>query len=262
MTRADERGGAVAGCVVGRRDSHGAQSSVVGVALLLGATVVAVGVLTASVGALVDGHAARADARRVAADLDDALRPVETTGHRTGTVRFADGGLHTVEREVRVFEGYGLGRRRVATVRVGGLVYDRGERRVRSVAGAVTRGRGEAAWTTAPPPIFGSEANGVLVVGVAKLNASGGAIGGSDVTARISTNVTHDRRTLGTGRYAVAVETAVPAAFEAALRDRGASSVERRDFDGDGVPSVLAAFPGTRRAYVVVHDMRLEVSDG
>jgi hypothetical protein len=234
------------------------QSSVVGVALLLGATVVALGVLTASVGTLVSDHAARADAERVAADMDDALRPVETTGHRTGEVRFAEGSLRTVERDLHVFKN---GTHEV-TVPVGGLVYARNERRVRSVAGAVVRGRDDNAWPVDGPPVVGSEQTDVLVVGAAALNASDGAVGGDRVRAELETDVSHDRRYLGRGTYEVAVETAVPTAFESALRERGATSVARRDVDGDGLPSVVATFPGIRRGYLVVHDVRLEVSDG
>lgn len=237
------------------------QSSVVGVALLLGATLVALGVLTAGVGTVVESHAARADAGRVASDLSDALRPLETTGHHSAPVRFTRGSLTTEPRDLRVLETTGE-TSTVATVAVDALVYERGRRRVRSVAGAVVRGREEAAWTVEPPPITASESAGVLVVGASKLNASGASVGGGQVTATLATNVSHERTALGTGRFAVAVETATPSAFEATLRERGATTVETRDIDGDGVPSVVAGFSGSRTAYLVVHDMRLEVSDG
>lgn len=233
------------------------QSSVVGVALLLGATVLALGVLTASVGGVIDGHAARADTQRVATGLEDALAPVETTGHRTGDVRFAEGRLHTVERDLRVLESGSV----VSTVAVDGLVYERGDRRVRYVADAVIRGRGDGAWPVTDPPVVGSD-DEVLVVGAAKLDAGSASVGGDRVTATLATNVSHDRRSLGTGEFAVAIETATPAALEAALGDRGATSLDRRDLDGDGLVSVVAAFPGTRRGYLVVHEMRLEVGDG
>lgn len=234
------------------------QSSVVGVALLLGATVLALGVLTASVGALVSGHAARADADRVAADMDDALRPVETTGHRTGEIRFAEGSLETVERDLHVLKNG----TRERTIPVGGLVFARGDRRVRSVAGAVVRGREGNAWPIDTPPVVGSESTEVLVVGAAALNASDGSVGGDRVRAELATNVSHDRTYLGRGTYAVAVETRVPRAFASAFREQGATNIDRRDIDGDGLASVVATFPGVRRGYLVVHDMRLEVRDG
>ena len=232
------------------------QSSVVGVTLLLGATVIALGVLTASVGTIVEGHAARADADRVASDMEAAIQPVETTGHRTAEIRFAEGSLHTVERDLHVIKNG----THEATVPVGGFVYERGERRVRSVAGAVVRGRDDNAWTVDPPPIVGSETGGVLVVGAARLNASGGV--GGRATAEIETNVSHDRTSLGRGTYEVAIETAVPRAFERAFRELGAASVYRDDVDGDGQESVVARFPGVRTGYLVEHDMRVEVSDG
>lgn len=235
-----------------------AQSNVVGVTLLLGATLIALGVLTAGVGTIVDGHAARADADRVASDLDTAIQPLETTGHHTAEVRFTEGRLSTVERDLRVNESGST----VAAVAVGGLVYERGDRRVRSVAGAVVRGRGESAWAVDPPPVTGSESAGVLVVSATKLNASGTSVGGGQVTATLATNVSHERRSLGTGQFDVAIETAAPAALASTLRETGASSVDVRDIDDDGVPSVVATYPGTRTGYLVVHDMRLEVSDG
>ncbi|QPV63806.1 type IV pilin [Halosimplex litoreum] len=246
------RGGAAAGHLRRR-----GQSSVVGVALLLGVTVVTLGVLTASVGVLVEDHAARADADRVAADLQSGLRPVESTGHRTTTVRFGGGRLYTAERQLRVSDATGV----VANVDIGALVYENGDRRVAAVAGAVVRGRGENAWFAEPPPVVGSESNGVLVVGAANLSANPSSVGGGRVAADLVTNVTHDRRSLGPGRYEVAVETEAPAAFERYFEQRGAT-VGRTDRDGDGVVSVVAEFPGRRRAYLAEHRMRLEVTNG
>lgn len=233
------------------------QSSVVGVALLLGATVVALGVVTASVGVLVDGHAARADADRVATDLQSGLKPVESTGHRSTTVQFNGGRLFTAERQLRISDAIGT----VATVDIGAVVYERGDYRVAAVGGAVVRGRGENAWIVESPPVVGSESNGVLVVGAANLSANPASVGGGRGTVTLATNVTHDRRSLGAGRYEVAIETEAPAAFERYFVDQGAT-VSRADRDGDGVVSVVAEFPGRRRAYLVEHRMRLEVTNG
>jgi hypothetical protein len=38
--------------------------------------------------------------------------------------------------------------------------------------------------------------------------------------------------------------------------------VTTRDFDGDGVTSVVARYPGERVGYLVVHEMGLEVQNG
>jgi hypothetical protein len=77
----------------------------------------------------------------------------------------------------------------------------------------------------------------------------------------LETNVSHRRVDLGRGRFAVAVETATPEAFARHFREANATTT-RQDFDGDGTPSVVARFPGRRQAYLVVHDLALEVADG
>jgi flagellin-like protein len=231
------------------------QSTVVGVALLLAVTVVALGVLTASIGAVVTSHAAAADAQRVAADVEDALRPVETTGVHEGTVRFADGELRTADRQLRVLRGG----RTVRSVSVGAVVYERGDRRVAFVAGAVVRGAGDGARFRRPPPVTEDAGAGGLLVGAPALNASDVAAGG-DGRVTLRTRVTHRRAALGEDSWAVAVETETPGPFRRWFEERGAS-VSTRDFDGDGVDSVVAHFPGQRRAYLVVHAMHLEVDD-
>ena len=232
------------------------QATVVGAALLLGMTVIALGLLTASVGTLVEGHAARADADRVASDLNAGLAPVETTGHRTADVRFSDGRLYTAERQLRVYDSSGI----VANLDVGALVYESGDHRVAAVAGAVVRGRGENAWFADRPPIVESESNGVLVVGAANLSTTSQAVGGGHATARLATNTSHHRRSLGAGTYQVAIETRAPAAFERFFENRGAL-VSRADIDDDGIDSVVAAFPGTREGYLVEHKLRLRMND-
>jgi len=73
--------------------------------------------------------------------------------------------------------------------------------------------------------------------------------------------VSHTRTDLGTGEFVVAVETATPGPFERYFEGQNAS-VSRADFDGDGVESVVAEYPGQRRGYLVVHDLSLEVNGG
>lgn len=242
-----------------------AQSNVIGVAVLLGVTVVTLGTLTASIGMVVDENAATADASRVAADIDAALDPVATTGVDRGAVSFTSGRLRTVERDLRVLNASGT----VDRVPVGGLVFTTGDRRVAYVAGAVVRGRGGAARMYARPSLTASRAGGgggdagVLIVGAPMLNATE-----TDVAANgnhrlfLESNVSHRRTALGTDAYRVAIETETPRAWRDYFARRNATVEESQDFDGDGVPSVVATFPGTRTGYLVVHDMRLEVSDG
>jgi len=233
-----------------------AQSNVVGVALLLGVTVMALGALTAGVGTVVQENAAGADAARVADGFESALRPVETTGQRRGEVAFSSGSLRVVERDLRVSNATVTRR-----VQVDALVFEAGDRRVTFLAGAVVRGEGDAARTVREPPIVGSRGDdGVLVVGAPRLGADAvGVSGQGGVETTLRTEVSHDRERLGTGEYRVAVETATPAAWREALADAGGVVVDTRDLDGDGVESVIARFPGERVAYLVVHDMNLEV---
>ena len=235
------------------------QSSVVGVALLVGVTVVSLGALTAGVGLVVEEHAARADTARVAADLDAAIDPVETTGRHRGRVAFAGGTLRTVERDLRVLDAADGGV--LERVRVDALVFESGTRRVASVSGAVVRGRGEAATLRTPPPVIASTGNGgVLIVGAARLETDQVAVSGDGAggTTTLRTNVTHRRVDLGRGTFAVALETSTPRPLASWFADRGART-RIEDTDGDGVPSVVARFDGERRAYLVVHDLNLEV---
>jgi flagellin-like protein len=230
------------------------QSSVVGVVLLLGVTLIALGAITASVGTVVYDASARADAGRVASDFDAALDPVTTTGHNAGAVHFAAGRLRTVDRQLRVSDDDGV----VASIAIGGLVFETDRQRVAYVGDAILRGAPGNSWHTADPPVTASRNESVLVVGAARLNASERTVAGSTSTVTLATNVSHHRRALGAGNYSVAVETTAPGALERAFTDDGAT-VSRTDFDDDGVVSVVAAFDGQREAYLVVHDMRLEV---
>lgn len=230
-----------------------AQSHVVGVAILVSVTVLGLGVLTAGIGTVVSDNAAAADAERVATAFA-GLRPVAATGPARHRVAFTDGHLRVESRTLRVLDADGV----VAAYDVDALVFAAGDRRTAFLAGAVVRGPPGNARVDRPPPIAASA--GVLVVGVPMLNASGrdGVGGTGGTTLALATDVTHERRDLGTGTFRVAVETATPGAWTAAFEALGATST-RVDFDGDGLPSVVAAFDGERRAYVVVHDMRLEV---
>ncbi len=236
-----------------------AQSNVVGVALLLGVTVLALGALTAGIGTTIEDNAASADATRVADGFGN-LEPVETTGVDRVRLSTSGGNLRVEPRELRV-----LGTADVHTVSVDALVYERGGRRVTFLAGAIVRSRGSgtASLVRAPPITASRGSGGVLVVGAPRLNASGadGVAGEGQLEVTLRTDVSHDRTDLGEDRYRVAVETDTPEAWVEAFERRGAEVVATdRDFDGDGTTSVVARFPGRRTAYLVVHDMALEVN--
>ncbi|WP_135830664.1 DUF7289 family protein [Halorussus halobius] len=246
--------------MTGDRTTVRAQSNVVGVAILLGVVVVSLGTLTAGIGSVVEENAATADAARVAADLDAALDPVEATGVHRGRASFTDGRLQTVERELRVLNESGpVG----PPIRVDALVFTAGDRRVTFLAGAIVRGPPDNARMRTPPPITASRGGegGVLVVGAPELNGTVGVSATGGGSALVRTNVTHRRNELGNGSYRVAVETETPDAWRRYFERRDAA-VSTREFDGDGVPSVVASYPGERVGYLVVHDMRLEVQNG
>ncbi|MEE6211189.1 type IV pilin [Salarchaeum sp. III] len=227
-----------------------AQSNVVGVAILLGLTVLALGAVTASVGSLVDTNAAAADANRVASDLATTVQPVRTTGVRVGTLAFTDGHLDTVERSIRVLDGSEVVLERPANA----LVFEAGAYTATTLGGAVTLGRNEGGRFVREPPITADES--VLVVGLPVIDGTVVAAG-ENKRVRLRTRVTHTKRDLGTGTFGVAVETTRPGPWKRFFAAANAT-VSARDFDGDGVASVVARFPGERAGYVVVH--RVEVS--
>ncbi|WP_135533609.1 DUF7289 family protein [Halostella pelagica] len=245
----------------GQRDPNRGQSNVIGVAILLGVTVVALGALTASIGAVIESNAATADADRVADGLDEAIRPVETTGHHRARVSVSGGGFRTEPRELRVLDETGV----VTTTEVGALVYESDGRTVRTVGGAILRGGTGGSEMSRPPQITASRrSGGVLVIGAARLNATGVSTGGTGRTDLVfRSNVSHDRRALGDATYRIAIETETPTAWRSYFEDLNATVVTvDHDFDDDGVSSVVARFEGDRTAYLIVHDLRLEVNNG
>ena len=247
-------------------DSRG-QSHVIGVALLLGLTVVVLGALTASVGVVVQDNAKTADVTRVAGDMDDALQPVETTGTHAGQVAFTRGELVVTERELRILDENGdlVESERGEIIDpepVDALVYQTGDQRVTFQAGAVVRDTGHDAWMVSEPPVTASrDPEGVLVVGAAVLNSSSGSVATTEpITTTLHTDVTHERTKLEEGTYRIAVETDTPDAWEAYFESQGATVLDRTTFEGDRHESVVVEFEGNREGYLVVHDMRLEVS--
>lgn len=233
-----------------------AQSHIIGAVLMLGLAVVALGALTLAVGTVLESQAANTDAERVATTMDDALHGVDRSGHYSHRVTVSEGHISTVERSLRVILANGT---IVANVSVDAVVYEGSERRVVGLAGAVVRGQPGSAWLVSEPPITGSERNGVLAIGAPVVAADSTAITGTGgVTVDFLTNVSHSERDLGTGEFAIAIETATPEPFERYFAERNAST-RRQTFAGDSRESVVAAYPGLRRAYLVVHDLSLEI---
>jgi len=231
------------------------QAEVVGVALLIGVTVLSLGVLTAGVGVVVEANADAAATARVADGLTDLAG-----GRPAGEVRLplGDGRLRVVDRTVRVVNG--TDGTVVRSVETRGLVYTSGDRRTSLVAGGIVRGRGENARLTAGPSL--TIANGTAVVGVTALGSVGtDAVDGDGRAAiRLTTDTTRRRAAADREGVVLAIETATPVAWERHLANRGIET-DRTDVDGDGVPSVVVD-PGDRRLTLVVVDLGLEVGGG
>jgi hypothetical protein len=232
--------------------SRRAQSSVVGVALLLGLTVVSFTALTVAVGMVAEEGSNAANARRVAGSLDAAL---ETEGSGPGERRVALGGgrLRTVDRTAGVVAadtGAFVLRRQV-----GAVVYADGERRVRHVAGATVRQASPTAGGHFHSPPSVSFRNRTLFVGLTVVDASDTVLDG-ETTATLSTNITHRRYHRSGSGFAVAIETRTPGPFERYFEALGATTTRESD---DGVPTVVARFPTAREVYVFVHRIELEV---
>lgn len=232
------------------------QSAVVGVAILIGITMLALGSMAVAVGGVVDDAATTADVERVTADFERAFQPVETTGTHRQRVRFGSGSLSTEHRTVRILNDTTV----LETYDTYAVTYTPGgsgaDNRVAFHAGAILVTHGDHTQVVRPPPI--ASGPNVLVFGLPVLTDTA-SIGGSRLDLVVETRVTHSRRTLGTDTWRIAVETTTPAAWNRTLTRRGATSTETRDFDGDGVESVVASFEGQRTAHLVLHDMDLEV---
>lgn len=236
------------------------QSSVVGVAILIGITMLALGSMAAAVGGVVSDAATDADVKRVTADFEQAFQPVETTGQHRSRIRFGSGALLTETRTVRILNPSGTVESydtNIVTYVPSGESHNGGQgRRVTFHAGAILVTQGDYTRVVRPPPI--ASGPGVLVVGVPVLTDEV-SIGGSRLDLTVETRVSHSRQTLGTDDWRVAVETTTPDAWNRTLTRAGASSITTREYDGDGIPSVVATFDTQRNTHIVVHDMTLEV---
>lgn len=247
-----------------------AQSHVVGVALLLGITTLALAGLTVAVGTAIDTSAGSVATGQVADGFDDSLRPLRVTGPHTGTVSITDGTIESEDRTLRLLNDSGV----VASVGVGTLLYETDDTRVTFLSGAIVRGTPGSAVVSHDPPITTS--GRALVVGAAALadrdataDISVGVGGGSGpfgveesnraTTVLLHTTVGHSRTTFDEDRWRLGVETETPGAWHDYFRERGATTTQT-DFDGDGVPSVVASFSGSKRAILIVHALNLEVA--
>jgi len=172
------------------------QTAVVGVAILLGITVLAVAGLSATAGSIVEEGAASAAATRVADDLETALGP--TPGPRETTVELGAGSLRVVNRSVWILDGDGV----VWAGHAGAVVYADGGHRVTGFAGAVVRRDDRGSRLVAPSRL--AAANGTLYLGVPVLNASGAdgvATGGHRLDLTLRTDARAERVDLPRGEW-------------------------------------------------------------
>ncbi|MFB6138731.1 MAG: hypothetical protein ABEJ42_10430 [Halobacteriaceae archaeon] len=223
----------------------------VGVALLVGVTAVAIAALTAGVGTVVESGATGAEVQTAARGLAAVLEP----GAGGGTVTLATGSLSTVERDVRVLAGD-----RVVYERgVGALTYRHAEGpRVVGLAGAVLHGRGTSAGFSRAPTLRAATGGDASAVYFGLVDLVGRVDVEFDRRRDVRVRAATDRRRTAVEAGTVAVETTTPGPWRAVLERRGAT-VTRRDVDGDGVASVVADFE-VDTVYVSVR--AVEVSAG
>lgn len=231
------------------------QASLVGVALLLAITVVSLGVLTAAAGTTVERGADAVAVDRAATDLS-RLVGGDVDGGRVRVSLVGGGELRPVERTIRVL---GPEDAVVATVEADGLVHESGRRRVVAVGGGVAVGAGDEAWFHTSPRVTAAEE--ALLLSVTALNVTGFDGVGDGTAVELETAATHERQRLDADAYAVAVETETPGPWRRYF-EHGGATVDRRDVDGDGTPSVVARYPGDRRVHLVVRHLRVEVARG
>jgi flagellin-like protein len=231
------------------RDDRG-QSTVVGAALLVALTVVAVAGTTAAVGTVIEDRAAAAGADRAVAGFDDALA-TERGGPGRERLALPGGDLRVVERTVRI-RGGGL----AVALDVGGLVYeaDAGDRRITAVAGTTLRSGPTGADLVGPVPVRvrGDD----LFVSVAVLGVEPGLALDADAVA-VRTDVGHERRRLPPASYRFAVESDHPSAWVDRLDRLGPTTV--RDLDGDGTPSAVVEPRVAGPLRLVIHRLDAEV---
>lgn len=224
------------------------QANVIGVALLLGITVVSVGAISTGVGLVVETHADAVEADRVASDL---VAVFDTADSGRGSVSFHEGRLVPLEREL-VVRADGA---EVTRIRTDALVYENGEARVAFHTGAIVRGEGDESHFQRDPVVIVDD--DLLLVGIASIGTDvDGVAGSGGVSTTVTTNVSHERHELDADEIRLSIETSAPGAWERFLRDQGAAVGRIR---GDP-PIVEATFEGSREGFVVVHDLGVEVN--
>ncbi|ERG99465.1 MAG: hypothetical protein J07HQX50_00611 [Haloquadratum sp. J07HQX50] len=237
-------------------DTRG-QAAVVGVALLLGVTVVAISGLTATTGSIVADGIAVADLDRVSGQLQHSLA---TTNYPKRTeIRLTRGQLQVANRSIWLLEGGSI----QWAGHAGAVIYTDGPRELVAFGGTVVQATPESVSQRGQPRI--ATAPDSLYIGVPLLDTSGldaVSTSGHQLSVGLTATVESDQTMLAPATYAVGIETDYPEVWAKALTATGASTTTQRDIDGDGIVSVIGHFEQPRAVHLVRHivEIQLEVS--
>lgn len=235
------------------------QSAIIGVALLLGLTIVSVGVLTAGSGILVDEAAQGADAQRVADRLVTAYNPTTLEGTTTLSLAPTGGQFTTAERRITLRRFGEV----VATFETKALRFDRGGHHVIVLGQAIIRGQADRARFVREPglvTVFGAEGERTLSVSVIALTGQVDQTMTQQQRLRLPLRGSHERRDPGAGGYTISIESATPELWEEYLADI-ALSVRIVGDDGSETKLVIAELGRVSRARLIIHQVEIK-TDG
>lgn len=246
------------------------QTNTAGVALLILLTVLALGGLTAGIGSMIHSGAAAADTERVADGMGSVLTPAETVGAKQSTLQVSGGDLETKTRTIRILTATGTtfqpGEQAVdvvMSIRGEALVYRSDSRAVVAQGGAVILDTGRDVRMHRAPRMIADHTGGDLrVLGLTETRTTGIKTQITDeTTVRIRTNVSHQRFSLASEPYHLAIETTYPDAWAEYLQSQGATiATTDAQFPGDEAGSVVATLSQERATEVIVHHVDLEVA--
>jgi hypothetical protein len=254
-TRANADAPQTADTEEGRAHPRG-QSAIIGVALLLGLTIVSVGVLTAGTGILVDEAAKGADAKRVADRMATAYNPSTLEGSATLSLALTGGQVSTAERRITVRRFGDV----VAAFDTNVLQFEEGNHQVTVIGQAIVRGQaGRARFVRTPRlvTLFGSDGDRTLSISIVALAGRIDQTVTNQEPLRLHLNGSHDRRNPGAGRYTISIETATPGIWQDYLTDI-ARSVRIVGDDSSGTKLVVAELGRVSRARLIVHRVEVE----
>lgn len=234
------------------------QANVVGVAVLVGLTMLGVAAVIAGVGTVVDSAASEASTAAVAGDLDALLESAVRHHRGSSTIQLHGGRLEPTTRQVQVTHDGDP----VVERAIGGLRYRGPDGRgvVTVLNGAIVRSDGRRRQVKQPPRVTVTDrSTGSLMIGIVDLQWHGPSTAARNGALAVETTRDVRRHRAAPASLQVSVETAMPVQWEEWFRNHGAT-VSRSDTDADGITTVQASF-GNRSLYVVVYEVEL-IADG